>query len=86
VAHPGACPQVCAEGRLTIGSRRHEGEAPAGAKETGAERGHDITALVLEGHRWHRDEHLVRQQAHQGVEIGGLVSVDELCDDRLLGG
>src|SRR6266700_7035616 len=43
--------QVGPERRLTVGSRRDEVEPPARAEQAGAEAGHDVSTLVLEGHR-----------------------------------
>jgi hypothetical protein len=51
-----------------------------------AEAGHDVSAFVFEGHRWHRDEDVIRQKGHERVEIGGLPRADELRHDRILGG
>src|SRR5262249_46289002 len=45
------------------GPRGDEVEPAARAEQAGAEAGHDIPALVLEGHRRHRDENVVGQQA-----------------------
>ncbi|HEY3456984.1 MAG TPA: hypothetical protein VGK64_20565, partial [Bryobacteraceae bacterium] len=50
------------ERRLTVGSRPNELEPPARAKEAGEEAGHEVSALILERHRWHRDEDVVRQK------------------------
>jgi hypothetical protein len=78
--------KVRPERGLTIGSRRHEVEPPARAEDAGAEAGHHVSALVFEGHRWHRGEHVVRQKGHESVEICRLPRADELCYERLLGG
>src|SRR5215211_6668413 len=77
--------QVGPERRLTVGSRWHQVEPAARAEEAGAKAGHDVAALVLEGHRWHRDEDVVGQKGHQCVEIGGLPRADELRHDCILG-
>ena len=69
--------QVDAEGRLAVGARGHQVEAAAGAEDAGAEVGDGVAALVLEGHRRHRDEDVVGQQGHHRVEVGGLVGADE---------
>src|SRR6266851_782182 len=69
---------------LTVGTRPHEFEPPARAQDTGAETSNDISALVLEWHRWHRDEDVVRQKRHQRVEIGGLPRAYELHHGRIL--
>src|SRR5262249_58566605 len=86
VADAGGTAEVGTEGRLTVGSRRDEVESPAWAEDAGAEAGDDVTALVFEGHRWHRHEDVVGQQGHDRVEIRGLVGADELCHERVLGG
>jgi hypothetical protein len=72
VADAGGAVQVGPERRLAVGSRRDEVEPPARAEEAGTEAGHDVSSLVFEGHRWHRDEDVGGQQGHQRVEIGGL--------------
>jgi hypothetical protein len=41
--------QVGSERRLAVRSRPHEVEPPARAEDAGAEAGHEISALVLEG-------------------------------------
>lgn len=66
------------------GARRHSDLT--GAEDAGVEAGDDVSALVFEGHRWHRDEDVLGQQSHQRVEVGGLPRLDELRHDRLLGG
>src|SRR5215211_7875081 len=86
VADAGRGAQVGPERRLTVGSRPHEVEPPARAEQAGAEAGHDVAALVFEGHWWHRAEDVVRQKGHQRVEIGGLPRADESRHDRLLRG
>src|SRR5215831_20934884 len=48
-AAPGA--QVGPERGLAVGSRRHEVEPAARAEQARAEPGHDVPALVFEGHR-----------------------------------
>src|ERR1700732_3753192 len=52
VADAGRGAQVGSEGRLTVGSRRHQVEPAARVEQAGAEAGHDVSALVFEGHRW----------------------------------
>src|SRR5262249_60884754 len=52
----------------------------------GAEAGDDVSAFVSEGHRRHRDEHVVGQQGHQRVEVGGFPRVGELGHERVFGG
>ena len=69
VADAGRGAQVGPERWLTVGSRWHEVEPAARAEEAGAEAGHDVAALVLEWHRWHRDEDVVGQQGYQRVDI-----------------
>ncbi len=86
MADAGRGAQVCSERRLAVGSRPYEVEPSARVEEVGKEAGHDVSALVFERHRWHRDENVVRQKGHQRVEIGGLVRADELRDHRILGG
>src|SRR5713101_6504195 len=86
VADAGRGVQVGSERRMTVGSRAHEVEPPPRAEDASAEAGHDVSARVFEGHRWHRDEDVVRQKGHQRVEIGGLVRADELRHERILGG
>jgi hypothetical protein len=46
--------QLGSERRLPVGSRPDKVEPPARAEDTGAEAGHEVSALVFEGHRWHR--------------------------------
>src|SRR5437870_7129263 len=60
VADAARSAQIGFERRLTVGSCPHEIEPPARAEEAGAEAGHDISALIFEWHRWHRDENVVR--------------------------
>src|SRR4029453_15929396 len=78
VADAGRGAEVCPERRLTVGSRRYEVEPPARADHPCAEAGHDITAFVFEGERWHREEDIVGEQGDQSVEVAGLVRADEL--------
>ncbi len=70
---PVGAAQIGSERRLTVGSRRHQVESAARAEEAGAEPGHHVAALLLEWHRWHRHEDVVRQKGHRCVEIGGLL-------------
>jgi len=84
VADAGRDAQVGSERRLTVGSRPQEVEPPPRAEDVGAEAGHEVSAFVLEWHRWHRDEDVVRQKRHQRVEIGGLPRVYELRRGRIL--
>jgi NAD(P)-dependent dehydrogenase (short-subunit alcohol dehydrogenase family) len=84
VPDPGCGAQVGAERRLTVGSRRHEVEPPARAEEAGAEAGHDVSPLVFERHRWHRDENVVREKGHERVEIGGPAMAAEEALTRVL--
>src|SRR5687768_18473471 len=77
--------QVSPERRLPVGSRCDEVKPPARAEDAGAEAGHDLSALVFERHWGHRDEDVVGQKRHKSVEISGLVRVDELRHDCLLG-
>jgi hypothetical protein len=44
-----------------------------------------MSALVLDGHRWHRHEDVIGKEGYDCVEIGGLVGADELRHDRFLG-
>jgi len=78
--------QVGSERRLAVGSRRHQVGPAARAEQAGAEAGHDVPALVFEGHRRHRQEDVAGQQIHERTEIGGLPCADELRHERLLGG
>src|SRR3982751_2450653 len=48
--------QVGAERRLAVGPRRNEVEPAARAEDGGAEAGHDLRPLVLEGHRRPRQQ------------------------------
>jgi AcrR family transcriptional regulator len=64
VADAGRGAQVGAERGLAVGSRRHQVEPAARAEQAGTEAGHDLPALVLKGHRRHRDEHVAGQQDH----------------------
>ncbi len=82
---PVGAAQVGSERRLAVGSRRHEVEPEARAEDAGAEAGHGVSALVLEGHWWHRHEDVVRKKGHHRVEIGGFVRADELRHDRIRG-
>jgi hypothetical protein len=59
--------------------------SPAPAEQAGAEAGHDVPALVFEGHRRHRHEDVVGQHGYQRVDIGGLPCADESGHERLLG-
>src|SRR5512132_2229756 len=86
VADAGRGAEVGPERRLTVGSRRYEVEPPARADHACVEAGHDVTAFVFEGERWHREKDIVGQQGDQSVEIAGLVRADELRHRRLLGG
>ena len=61
---------AAAERGLTVGSCWDEVEPATCAENAGAEAGHDVPALVFEGHRWHRHEDVVGQKVHQRVEIG----------------
>src|SRR4029077_3530671 len=47
---------------------------------------HGVSALVSEGLRRHRDEHVIGQQGHQRVEVGRLPRAGEQGHDRVLGG
>jgi hypothetical protein len=85
VADAGRGAEVGPERWLTVGSRWHEVEPAARAEEAGTEAAHDVSALILEGHRWHRDEDVVGQKGHQRVEIGGLPRAYELRHDCILG-
>jgi len=76
--------QVDPERQLTVRSCACEAEPSARAEDAGAEAGHDISALVFEGHRRHRDEDVVGQKGHERLEIGGLIRADELRYDRIL--
>ena len=67
---------------LETGYPKLEGETAS----AGAEAAHDVSPLVFERHRWHRDEDIVREKSHQRVEIGGLPRADELRHDRILDG
>jgi hypothetical protein len=78
--------QVDPERELTVRTRAYEVEPTVRAQDAGAEAGHDISALVFEGHRWHRDEDVVGQKGHQRFEICGLICADELRYDRILRG
>jgi hypothetical protein len=78
--------EVRPERRLTVGSRRYEVEPPARADHACVEAGHDVTAFVFEGERWHGEEDIVGEQGDQCVEIARLVRADELRHGRLLGG
>jgi hypothetical protein len=62
VADAGRGVQVGSERRLTVRSRPHEVEPPARAEDSGAEAGYEVSAFVFEGHRWHRDEDIIRQK------------------------
>jgi hypothetical protein len=53
MADGGRGAQVGSERRLTVCSRPYEVEPPARAEDTGAEAGHEVSALIFEGHRWH---------------------------------
>ena len=86
VADARRSPQVSPKRRLPVGSRRHEVESPACVRDTGTEAGHEVPALVFEGHRWHRDEDVIRQKCHQSVQVGGFPRVDELGHERNLAG
>ena len=83
--------------RTSVGPRRYapnagcplalvgdEVKPPAGAEQVGEEARHHVSALVLERHRWHRDEDVVSQQGHHRVEVGGLVGPDERRHDGVL--
>src|SRR6266542_3892050 len=78
VADAGRGAQVGSERWLAVRSCRHEGERAARAEQAGAEAGHNVSALVFEGHWWHRDEDVVGQEGYHRVEIGGFVGADEL--------
>ena len=78
--------EVGAEGWLAVSSRRDEVESPAWAEDAGAEAGDDISPLVFEGHGWHRHEDVVGEQGDDGVEVRGLVGVDERGDEGSFGG
>src|SRR6266567_3412711 len=73
------------ERRLTVRAGRHEVVIAASAEQEGTEAGHDIAALVFEGHGRHRHEDVVGQQGNQRVEIGGFVRADKLSHERSLG-
>ena len=76
--------QIGAEGRLAIGSGRHEVEPAPRAEDAVAESNNEIPPLIFERHRRHGNEHIIGQQRHQCIEIGGFISSDELCHDRPL--
>jgi hypothetical protein len=63
VADAGRGAQVGSERWLTVGSCRDEVEPSARAEDARAEAGHDVSALVCEGHRWHGDKDVVREKA-----------------------
>ena len=86
MADAGRGAQVGSERRLTVGSCWHEVEPATSAEDAGAEAGHDVSALVFEGHRRHRHEDVVGQKGDQRVEIGGFLRADKLRHDRFLGG
>ncbi len=58
----------------------------ARAEDAGEESGYDVAALVFEGNGRHGDEDVVGEQGDQHVDIAGLVRLDELRHERLLGG
>src|SRR5260370_21116825 len=84
VAHAVWGAQVGSECRLTVCSSPNELEPPTRTEDVGAEAGHEVSALVLKWHRRHRNEHVVRQKGHQGIQIGGLPCADELGHDCIL--
>src|SRR5215831_1968822 len=59
-AHAGREAQVGSERGLVVGAGPHEVESPPAVEDAGAEAGRGVSALILEGHRWHRDENVVR--------------------------
>ena len=76
--------QVNPEGRLTISPRRHQVIRSARVEEAGTEAGNDVSALVLERHRWHRDKHVVGEESHEHVKFSGFPRLRELGHDRIL--
>src|SRR5262249_17063884 len=78
--------QVGAERGLAVGAGGDEVEPAARGEQAGAEAGDDVSAFVSEGHRRHRDEHVVGQQGHQRVEGGGFPRAGELGHERVFGG
>ncbi len=67
------------ERRLTVCAGRHEVVLAASAEKEGTEAGHDIAALVFEGHGRHGHEDVVGQQGNQRVEIGRFVRAGNLA-------
>src|SRR5215208_101029 len=48
----GAAAKVGTEGRLTVGSSRHEVDSPARAEDSGEQAAHDVATLEFKGNRW----------------------------------
>src|ERR1043166_10005003 len=67
VADSGRDAQVDPERGLAVGSGRHEVEHAARAELAGPVAGHEVSALVSEWLRRHRDEDVVGQQGYQRV-------------------
>ena len=65
-----------------LGSAEVEPAAPR--RRCWRRRRHDISALVLEGHRGHGHEDVVGQQGHQRLEIGRFVRPGEPRHDLVL--
>ena len=66
--------QVDPDGRLTVGTSPDEVESPGRAEDTCAEAGHDVSTFVFKGHRWHRDEDVIRL-VQAGVAITSSASI-----------
>src|SRR5271156_4366232 len=62
VADAGGATQVGPERRLTVRPCPHQVEPSTRVEEACAEAGHDVSSLISERHRRHRDESVLREE------------------------
>jgi PAS domain-containing protein len=74
----GRVPDVLTPGRVPVGADRdHARQRGAVGANRGQEPPGGVAAVVLEGDRRHRQEHVVGEQRHQGGDVSGFVGAGE---------